>query len=103
MKGIVYLMCDPLTNTFKIGVTKRDVNKRLKEIQTGNPSEVFVVNTFESDYPYKLEGLLHRHFFSKKMINEWFSLDSHDITLFKPLCEKYENIIKSMEYQVEIL
>lgn len=99
MKGFVYLICDPLTDTFKIGVTKRDVNERLKEIQTGNPGEVFVSRVFESNYPYKLESMLHRKFNSKKMINEWFALESEDISSFMDICLKYENIIKSLESQ----
>lgn len=97
MKGIVYLICDPLTDTFKIGVTKRDLNSRLKEIQTGNPSEVFVMNSFESNYPYKLEKMLHRHFFAKKTLNEWFSLDVDDVLGFEEICKKYENIITEVE------
>ncbi len=97
MKGTIYLICNPLTDTFKIGVTKRDVNSRLKEIQTGNPGEVFVMETYESEYPYKLEKMLHRHFFSKRTLNEWFSLDVDDVLGFLDTCEKYDKIINGLE------
>lgn len=97
MKGTIYLICDPETDSFKIGVTKRDVKSRMKEIQTGNPSEIFVTGTFESKYPYKLEKMLHRHFFAKRSGGEWFRLDVDDVLGFKSVCEKYEEIIDGLE------
>ena len=97
MKGTVYLICDMLTDRFKIGVTKRKVEERLKEIQTGNPGEVFVMQTFESNYPYKLEKMMHRHFNSKKTLNEWFSLDVDDVASFTDICSKYESLIDGLE------
>lgn len=103
MKGIIYLMCDPLTECFKIGVTKRNVNKRLKEIQTGNPGEVFVLKTFESENPYKIENILHRLYSHKKTINEWFSLNAEDVNSFETLCRKYENILNSFNSQSDFL
>lgn len=99
MKSNVYLICDPTNDTFKIGVTKRDVNVRMKEIQTGNPGEIFILHIFKSDYPYKLESMLHRRFMSKRTLNEWFALESNDINEFMNICEKYENIIKSLEQE----
>ena len=97
MKGTIYLICDPLTETFKIGVTKRDVNARLKEIQTGNPGEIFISKTFESRYPYKLESMLHRKYKSKQTINEWFALDAEDYQSFDETCRKYEEILHGLE------
>lgn len=97
MKGKIYLICDPVTDKFKIGVTKRGIESRLREIQTGNPSEVFVMKTFESEYPYRLENMLHRHFYAKKTLNEWFSLDVDDVVEFSDVCEKYEKIIDGMK------
>ncbi len=97
MKGKIYLICDPLSDTFKIGVTKRDVNERLKEIQTCTAGDAFVCQTFESKYPYKLEAFLHRKYFSKRLTNEWFDLDIDDIKSFIQNCMKYEKILESVE------
>lgn len=97
MKGIIYLICDPLTDSFKIGVTKRDVIKRLKELQTGSSGELFIKSTFNSNHPYQLEKMLHKKYFSKKMINEWFALDIDDINDFLYNCDKYESILNSIE------
>ena len=100
MAGIVYLICDPESDTYKIGVTKRSINERLKELQTGNSSELFVVHTYETSDPYRLEQMLHNRFKSKGALNEWFSLDNEDITGFIDTCRKTEEIIKSLSDNV---
>ena len=42
MKGFVYLLCDG--ERFKIGMTKqKDIYKRIAELQTGNPNEIYMV------------------------------------------------------------
>ncbi len=100
MAGIVYLICDPESDTYKIGVTKRNINVRLKELQTGNSSELFVVHTYKCDDPYRLEQMLHTRFKMKGALNEWFSLDSEDINGFIDICKKTEEIIKSLSDNV---
>lgn len=96
MAGIVYLICDPDTNTYKIGMTKRDITKRLKELQTGNSAELFVVHTYKCDHPYRLELMLHNRFRNKLALNEWFSLDKNDVEDFPDTCRKTDEIIKSL-------
>ena len=55
--GIVYLLCELSENErFKVGVTKRDINKRIKELSTGNSNEIHLVNKFESEYYKKVES-----------------------------------------------
>ena len=49
----IYLICDPSIDAFKIGVT-RDINsKRIKKLQTGNPTELHIVKTYKCDYPFR--------------------------------------------------
>lgn len=100
MAGIVYLICDPQTDTYKIGVTKRDIKTRLNELQTGNASQLFVVHTYKCEDPYVLETMLHRRFSPKGALNEWFSLDSDDVIGFIETCKKTEEIIKSLSDNV---
>lgn len=86
-------------NNYKIGVTKhKDINSRISELQTGNSNELYIKDYYETKYPYKLEKLLHRHFFDKKILNEWFSLNSDDIKSFKDICKKYNNVLDSLKY-----
>ena len=78
-------------NTCKIGVTKNKVLNRLNEIQTGSSDELYIKQTFETDYPFKLEKMLHKHFNDKKIMNEWFYLSNEDISNFKNICQIYNN------------
>lgn len=94
--GYVYVLCDPATDLFKIGMTKGSVEKRLKNLQTGNGTELHVVTSYHTDYPYKLEKMLHNHFHLKKEMNEWFTLTNDDILDFNGTCSDIEEVIKSL-------
>lgn len=96
MGGYIYLVCDPSNDTFKIGVT-RDLNSnRFKKLQTGNSTEIHVVNTYQCDYPFRLEKMLHFKFSSKHELNEWFTLDAYDVSHFIEICEETNNLLKTM-------
>ena len=94
----VYLLCDSgQDNTFKIGVTKGPIEKRIKKLQTGNGSEIFLSNYYETDYPFLIEKMMHQKHFSDKKLNEWFTLDTDTVVNFKKECEEFEEIIKSLK------
>lgn len=97
MKGYIYLICDPSTETYKIGRTSNQVEKRLKQLQTGCSGELFIMDTYETEYPVQLEKMLHGKFFTKKQLNEWFKLDSDDICGFSDICKQYDEIITSLK------
>lgn len=96
--GFVYLICDlDKPNTYKIGVTKKsNIEERKKELQTGNASELFVCNFFETSTPYKLENMLHRKFHNSNIKNEWFNLTDEEALSFTNECKKYQHIIDSL-------
>lgn len=93
--GYVYLIEDINNNTFKIGVTKSDVNKRLKRLQTGNSTELRIRHQFKCNYPYRLETMLHTYYKNYRELNEWFGLNNPDEFLSK--CIEFDNIIKSLK------
>lgn len=97
--GFIYLIGEvDNSNTFKIGVTKKqNIEERKKELQTGNSNELYINQYFETKYPYKIEKMLHMHFYDKKLINEWFSLDNDDIKSFKETCNYYEEICNALK------
>ena len=78
MIGTVYLLCDPSTDLFKIGMTRSNVSKRIKELQTGNSCEIHLVKKFDTQIPFYIETSLHHHFMSKHSLNEWYKLDEKD-------------------------
>lgn len=85
-------------NVYKIGVTKKkDINERIKELQTGSSQPLYVKDYFETDYPYKLEKMLHRHYHNKNLLNEWFELNLDEVKSFKSTCNKYSLIIESLK------
>ena len=95
----IYLISD-LENqgVYKIGMTRcKDINKRKKELQTGNPNIMFVDNTFETDYPFKIEKMLHNRFAPKQKLNEWYELEQKDIDNFITTCQEFQSICESLK------
>jgi len=95
MKGFVYLLCDG--ENFKIGMTKqKDIHKRISELQTGNPKEIYITSYYETDYPYKVEQLMHIKYNISKVKNEWFNLTLEQVVNFRKNCLE-------CEYRIELL
>ena len=94
--GYVYLIHDIYNNTYKIGVTK-DLNKRIKSLQTGNACELRLVESFETEYPYRLETMLHRSLEQYRELNEWFSLPTDIVYDFRSRCWQFNKIIMSLK------
>lgn len=97
--GYVYLI-EEIDNPgrLKIGSTRaKDVNTRLKQLQTGNSSELSLKDYFQTDKPFKLEKMLHNRFKSSHLIGEWFALSEDDTEKFKSICEHLQYIIDSLK------
>lgn len=97
--GYVYLIGEiGKEGRYKIGSTKaKDVNKRLKQLQTGNSSELFIKESYETEHPFKLEKMLHNHFKSSNLIGEWFELSESDTEAFMGICEEKEKTIEALK------
>ncbi len=74
----------PGRHALKIGVGEK-VNRRKRQLQTGNPDELVAVGWIESETPYVLESELHKWFQAKNIRGEWFELQPADIL---PLLER---------------
>ena len=94
--GYVYLIHDTDNDTYKIGVTK-DLNKRIKSLQTGNSSELKLIESFRTDYPFRLETMLHRNFEQYRELNEWFRIPKDIVYDFKNKCIVFNKIILSLK------
>lgn len=95
--GVVYLVCDPSNDLYKIGMTRTNHSKRLKQLQTGNGTELIWKYGYECEYPYRLENILHRRFSHKKTIGEWFALSLEDVIEFPNTCKQVDDIIHLMK------
>ena len=71
--GFVYLIADLNNNIYKIGTTK-DLNKRLKTLQTGNANELSLKYSLSTKYPFRLETILHKKFKQYHYNGEWYQL-----------------------------
>lgn len=95
-KGYIYLICDPSNNLFKIGTTRNLCSKRMKQLQTGNPTELHIVSIFETEFPFRMESMLHNKFANKHVLNEWYELSADDVNNFKGTCHEQQDIIMSL-------
>ena len=82
---------------YKIGVTKQEKNKRLKQLSTGTVKELNIVKEYFTEQPYKIENVLHRMFSNKRINKEWFALDKDDVINFLSICEKIETNINYLK------
>jgi hypothetical protein len=73
---------------YKIGWTKRDPFKRLKELKTANSLDLTLEYVFETKWGPKIESSLHRFFSKKRCEGEWFQLDLDEVESFKDVCKK---------------
>jgi predicted GIY-YIG superfamily endonuclease len=94
--GTVYLIQNNDDNLYKIGVTKGDAKVRLQKLQTGNPTELHIVNIYKCEYPFRMEKMLHIRYMLKHWLNEWYQLDLNDIVHFTDTC-------KQVEYEINLL
>jgi hypothetical protein len=99
--GYVYLINIERTDLYKIGVTSKTVEKRMKSLQTGSAKKLICIERYESEIYQKIETILHRQLKPKKYIpedfenlsGEWFLLSMKDVYKFKSTCQEIEEII----------
>lgn len=93
-EGTVYLLgefCD--NGRYKIGITKGDVDKRIKQLQTGNSQEIYLVNKYVSENYRKIEGWLHRKYGMTRAKGEWFDLTHEQVISFTDSAKEADEII----------
>lgn len=96
--GYVYLLGDwEKEHMYKIGVTTGSIERRIKKLQTGNSSEIYLVKYYETEHPFFTEARLHQRFHKEKVLNEWFELSDDDVKNFKKYCDDIEEIVKAMK------
>lgn len=96
--GYVYLILEVNQNgqeSHKIGVSKNPPEKRLKQLQTGNPNEIRILSAYESVNYKKVEQWLHSRYSTKRTLaeNEWFNLTDEQVFSFIDTCKKADETI----------
>lgn len=96
--GYVYLICKSETdNIFKIGVTTGKIEERIKKLQTGSDTALFVSSYHKTEYPFFVEKTLHLRLSKYKKVGEWFELPNDVALGFKEMCQEIEEMIKSLK------
>ena len=90
--GFVYFIKDN-SNQVKIGYTKRNTRKRLKELNSPNLSIIF---EYETKYPPQLEKALHFRFKNYNIEREWFNLNDFTLDEMKKICYTLNEGISSI-------
>jgi len=103
INGYIYLFesINDYETQYKIGYTrnKSTLKKRVKQLQTGNPNKIKIIDYFATEYGRKVETTLHNIYSIKRLEGEWFDLDIYDVKSFLESCEKIENTFIDLEKQ----
>lgn len=73
----VYFIWDG--NAMKIGLTRQGAEKRIKNLQTGNSSDLEIYRTIQTPNPNQLEKFLHDVFQDKHVRGEWYDVTKEEI------------------------
>lgn len=97
--GYVYLLLQIDSDgleSHKIGITKRDINIRVSELQTGNPNKISLLRSYQSKNYLKVERWLHRKYGSQKTEskNEWRILTDEQVFAFIDECKVADDNIQ---------
>ena len=80
-------------SNYKIGISKHPA-KRLLQLQTGNSSQLKLIDTYQSEYVHQIEKTLHRRYEHLHTEGEWFYMGINNEINFKNECKQIEeNII----------
>ena len=88
----VYLIQSLENSHYKIGISKNP-QRRIKELQTGNSSELRLVETYQSEYAEKIERTLQRRYSHIHKEGEWFDMSISNEVSFVAECRKIEETI----------
>lgn len=101
MKGKVYLIVDwsssPLK--YKIGITKNQIQKRIKQLKTGSSGDLVLLKHYESENYKKIESILHRFYnsYSTEGGKEWFELPDDKVLNFINECQTIDENLKYLQ------
>lgn len=96
-KPCIYLICDPASDLYKIGVTRNLSEKRMKQIQNGNGNPLHIICTYHCEFPFRMESILHRKFGYIREEGEWFRLEPTQVINFMTICKEVDDMIELMK------
>jgi len=100
--GYVYLLSETDRHndkTYKIGISKNHPTLRVKQLATGNPYTIDLVNFYETKNFKDVERMLHARYqlYKTPAKNEWFYLTDIDVSNFTNICNKSDETINFLK------
>jgi len=98
--GYIYLILetdkDGNNERHKIGITKNNPEKRVKQLSTGNSNVIRLLQAYESINYKRVEQWLHSRYSTLKTEanNEWFHLTDEQVIGFLETCKKLDETIQ---------
>ena len=92
----VYLIQSQEDGYYKIGVSTNP-QKRLKQLKTGNSSELKFIEIYQCEFADKVERTLHRRYAHLRKEGEWFNLSLENEASFIEECKKIEESIRFLK------
>ena len=92
----IYLIQSLEDGYYKIGVSKHP-KKRVKQLQTGNSSELKLIESYESEHAHKVERALQRRYLHMKKEGEWFDMSISQEVSFLSDCKQIEDSINILK------
>lgn len=89
MMKYIYLIQSLEDGYYKIGVSKHP-KKRIEQLQTGNSSELKLIESYQSEYAYKVEKALQHRYSHMKKEGEWFDISISQEVSFLSDCKQIE-------------
>ena len=81
------------TDAYKIGFSKHP-SRRLEQLMTGSDVELFLVDSYFTEFGTILERFVRARFHHKSLNGEWVSLDLTEEYSFTRMCREIESTIK---------
>lgn len=79
MIGLIYIIGEENdSGLYKIGETK-NLKNRIKQLQTGNPNKLVVIDKFRCINRKIFEKILHKKYESNKKLGEWFEFTDDEL------------------------
>lgn len=107
--NLVYIIQMGASKYYKIGISN-NVNRRLKDLQTGNPLPLHIVATISLEmeqnadnqhFTKLLEKELHLAFQYCRQVGEWFKFENDEQEILKKWAEK--NVITDFENYINLI
>jgi len=82
----IYFIAEmPYNDMVKIGRT-RNIQRRLRELQTGNPSPLIILCMVDKHVAQNYEYILHVEFAARRVMGEWFRFEPGELHLVYSKC-----------------